>query len=120
MAGVPQAYELDPIYQLFFTDPIQLTSFTPFNNYFLLKALGILGQHDQALLNINLMWGGQIQVGATSFYETFSPQWIPFMNPNDPPPNGQNGYTSLCHPWACKLERKKKSFILFTTRISNF
>jgi hypothetical protein len=30
----------------------------------------------------------------------FNPQWTSFMNPLDPPVNGQNGYTSMCHPWA--------------------
>ena len=25
------------------------------------------------------------------------------MNPHDPPVNGQNGYTSMCHPWAGML-----------------
>lgn len=90
---------------LYFSDPVQLTSFTPFINYFILQALGHLQQQAKALNNIYLLWGGQLQAGATSFYETFSPQWNAFMQPNDPPPNGQNGYTSECHPWAAGVAK---------------
>ena len=63
----------------------------------------IVGALHSTVAAISQGWGQQIQLGATCFWETFSPQWTPLQRQRTPlpaaPPNGQNGYTSMCHPW---------------------
>eukprot|EP00928_Gymnodinium_smaydae_P073562 TRINITY_DN56750_c0_g1_i1.p1 TRINITY_DN56750_c0_g1~~TRINITY_DN56750_c0_g1_i1.p1 ORF type:complete len:443 (+),score=32.99 TRINITY_DN56750_c0_g1_i1:187-1329(+) len=57
-------------------------------------------------------------MGATTFWETFSDQWVHLnlTTPSNmkPPyiPNGQNGYTSLCHPWAAGVAALLTEYIL--------
>eukprot|EP00026_Physarum_polycephalum_P002832 Phypoly_transcript_02841.p1 GENE.Phypoly_transcript_02841~~Phypoly_transcript_02841.p1 ORF type:complete len:845 (+),score=100.18 Phypoly_transcript_02841:109-2643(+) len=88
------------IYKLRFNDDINLCSRAPFNMYFILQALGNLGNIPRAVEAVLQCWGGQIEIGATTFWEVYSPQWNAFIGKNDPVPNGQNSFTSLCHPWA--------------------
>jgi len=78
-----------------------------------------MGKMDRALDAVTTCWGGQIDIGATTFWEVYSPQWNAFISRNDPVPNGQNSFTSLCHPWAgiytfiCYLVVFKIRFISF-------
>ncbi len=88
-----------------FQNASQSTSFSPFNQFFIIKAMAKLDLHQKALETIDRVWGGQIRLGATSFWECFRPEWELFLNPNDPVPNGQHGYTSLCHPWSSGVSR---------------
>lgn len=105
-----------------FADPIQHCSFSPFNTYFLISSLAdahmrwknnsITNRNEDyldpmciALQMVEDCWGGMIQLGATTFWETYSPEWNRAANAgpfgyNDPTPNGQTGYMSRCHPWA--------------------
>lgn len=75
-------------------------SFSPFNQYFIVQALGRLGRDEQALTTVRDVWGGQVAYGATSFFEVYRPAWNGVLGPLDPVPNNQCGYTSLCHPWS--------------------
>jgi len=59
-----------------------------------------------------------IAVGGTSFWEVFSPELSAVMNATDPPPNQQNGYTSMCHPWAAGPTRWLTDNVLGITPIS--
>ncbi|TDE11271.1 alpha-L-rhamnosidase C-terminal domain-containing protein [Dyadobacter psychrotolerans] len=83
-----------------YKNPADNVSFSPFNQYFIIKSMSQLGLYDEALTSINDSWGGQLRMGATTFWECFRPQWSEVINPLDPVPNGQCGYTSLCHPWS--------------------
>jgi hypothetical protein len=40
-----------------------------------------------------------IRYGGTAFFELYRPSWNNVLGYNDPPPNNQTGYTSMCHPW---------------------
>ena len=93
-----------------FNASAQICSFSPFNGYFVLQALGNLGLAEAALFSVLQCWGGMVELGGSMFWEIFSPEWMSFMTANstghrsvpDPVPNGQNGYTSLAHAWyAC-------------------
>jgi alpha-L-rhamnosidase len=44
-------------------------------------------------------WGAALRYGGTTTFEMFRPSAADVLGPNDPPPNGQCGMTSLCHPW---------------------
>jgi alpha-L-rhamnosidase len=82
-----------------FTDRLNRLSFSPFNQYFVIQAMSTLGLCDDALVTVRDNWGGQLEYGGTTFFEIFRPDWLGFLGTNDPVPNGQNGWTSLCHPW---------------------
>jgi len=88
-----------------FLDTANIISFSPFNQYFIIRALANSGLHQEALVAINRTWGGQLRLGATTFWECFRPEWANVIQPNDPVPNGQHGYTSLCHPWSSGATR---------------
>ncbi|WP_436833837.1 alpha-L-rhamnosidase C-terminal domain-containing protein [Parapedobacter sp. DT-150] len=92
--------EASALANVHFRQATNTVSFSPFNQYFIIKAMASMGMHREALETIDRVWGGQLHLGATTFWECFRPEWSNFLNPNDPVPNGQHGYTSLCHPWS--------------------
>jgi len=98
-AGFISEEEKDIFFYKEFYEPLHLADYSPFNMYFIVKALAKMNKHDQALAAIKRVWGGQIELGATSFWELYRPDWNDIISPNDPVPNCQSGYTSLCHPW---------------------
>lgn len=102
----------------YFLDQSNIVSFSPFNQYFIIRALAAGGLHDEALLAIDKTWGGQLRLGATTFWECFRPEWSNLFMPNDPIPNGQHGYTSLCHPWSSGATRWLSEEILGIKPIS--
>lgn len=80
-------------------------SFSPFNQFFIIKSMAKLGLYNEAFTSINDSWGGQLQLGATTFWECFRPQWTQVIAPLSSVPNGQCGYTSLCHPWSSGITK---------------
>ena len=90
------------IYTLYFeNNTAQICSFSSFNQFFLLKGIGsIEGRLGEAIEIARLCWGGQNQIGGTTYFETFSPTWLDVFKPNERLPAFNNGRTSLCHPWA--------------------
>lgn len=99
IAGFTTKQEQDAMFHLAFADRLNRLSYSPFNQYFILQALAIMGRYDEALETIMDCWGGQIDYGGTTFFEVFRPTWNDVLGYNDAPPNNQCGYTSLCHPW---------------------
>lgn len=97
--GLLNEPEKQQLYERVFTNRQNRLSFSPFNQYFIIQALSALNKYDVALETIRDHWGSQIKYGATTFVENFHPSWNQVLNPLDPPPNGQCGYTSLAHPW---------------------
>jgi len=94
------AAETKPLWSREFTDPVNRLSYSPFNEYFVLQAMARVGLYEDALAVVRELWGGQLQYGGTCFFEAFRPVWNRILKPNDPVPNCQAGYTSLCHPWS--------------------
>lgn len=89
-----------------FSDRLQRVSYSPFNQYFVLRALSALGAHDRAMHTVDDCWGGQLRYGATTFFEVFRPSWNACKKAdNDAPVNNQCGYTSLTHPWSAGVTK---------------
>ena len=82
-----------------FGDRVNRLSISPFNQYFILQAMGMLGKWDDALTTVDDMWGGMIRYGGTTTFEVYRPTWNSILGKNDPVPNAQCGIVSLCHPW---------------------
>jgi hypothetical protein len=97
--GLLNAEEKKAVFEQNFTDRVNRVSFSPFNQYFVIQAFALMNKYDDALSSIRDLWGGQIAYGGTSFLEDYRPSWNKVLEKNDPVPNNQCGYTSLCHPW---------------------
>ena len=98
-AGVTVAAEQDWLYQREFSDRLNRLSYSPFNQYFVIRGMARMNRFDEALTTVRDQWGGQIQYGGTTFFEVYRPSWNEALGPNDAVPNCQVGYTSLAHPW---------------------
>ena len=99
-AGVLSKEAVTELSEAYFTDRLNRLSYSPFNQYFILQAMSKAGCYDDAIQSILDLWGGQIEYGGTTFFETFRPDWAMELGKNDPVPNNQAGYTSLAHPWS--------------------
>ena len=98
-AGFTTREEQQAMYDLVFRDRLNRLSYSPFNQYFIIRALAAMGRYDEALETVSDCWGGQLEYGATTFFEVFRPSWNGVLGTNEAPPNNQCGYTSFCHPW---------------------
>ncbi len=99
-AGFPLSQEEQATLNQQFACRVDRVSFSPFNEFFLLYAMDRLGRHEDALTAVRDCWGGQIAYGGTTFFECYDPSWNAWLKKNDPLPNCEAGYTSLCHPWS--------------------
>lgn len=99
-AGVLSGEIAEELYNKYFSDRVNRLSYSPFNQYFILQAMGRAGKYDDAISSILDLWGGQVEYGGTTFFETFRPQWNDVIDKNSPVPNNQAGFTSLAHPWS--------------------
>ena len=57
------------------SDPVTVCSWSPFNNYWILQALGNAGRMDFAAAFVKLCWGPMLKLGKGCFWELFSPEW---------------------------------------------
>jgi hypothetical protein len=104
-AGFTTPTEQARLFDREFGDRATRLSFSPFNEYFIIQAMARMNRYDEALASIHDDWGGQIEYGGTSFFETFWPAWAQVLGHNDAVPNCQSGYTSLCHPWGAGVTK---------------
>lgn len=84
----------------FFNDTTTICSLSAFNTYFVLKALGAVGELDRAYAVIHQCWDVMIELGATTTWETSKPGWVGQLAPLGPIPAFQDGFTSMAHPWS--------------------
>ncbi len=99
-ADVPTAAQEKLLYQRDFANPVERISLSPFNEYFIIEAMGRMNWTDQALQTVLEDWGGQIEYGGTTFFECYWPSWNAVVAKNGPIPSCLAGPTSLCHPWS--------------------
>jgi hypothetical protein len=97
--------EKNILFEKNFTDRLNRISLSPFNQYFVIQALALLNKYDDAFSSIQDLWGDMIKNGGTTFYEIYRPSWNEIAAANDPVPNGQCGFTSLCHPWGAGVTK---------------
>lgn len=97
--GLLSPEEQQALYEKWFVDRVNRVSLSPFNQYFIIQSLAKMKKHDDALCSVRDMWGGMVDYGGTTPFETYRPSWNRVIGPNDAVPNTQSGITSLCHPW---------------------
>ena len=122
-AGLINATEAPLVFASRFNDSAKICSFSNFNQWFVLSALATLGYPIHALASIELCWGAELALGATTFWEVsgYGGQWASALSetPHDgmsrngarggsdsaakaspPVPGHSTGSDSKCHPWA--------------------
>lgn len=104
-ARVPDNKEQLSIWNAAFSNRLNNISFSPFNQYFVIRAMANMNKYSEALTAVDDCWGGQIRNGATTSYEIFHPSWNSAQKPFAPPVNMQYGFTSLTHPWSAGATR---------------
>lgn len=81
-------------------NPARRVSYSPFNNFFVLQGMVAAGCFDAALGLLKRCWGGMLELGATTFWESFRPEWQEFlqsratryqMEPTDSPASATRG-----------------------------
>merc|ERR1739848_53771 len=78
-AGIATADEMEKIFSMNFNNSVTICSWSPFNQYWNLQALGNMGKMDYALASIRLCWGTMLTLGKGCFWELYSPEWSTFM-----------------------------------------
>ena len=107
LTGLTTAAEEQTIFESLLSNPAHTCSFSPFNTYFVLESVsrlrlagGRAAAMRAALGMVRRCYHGMNRLGATTYWETFSPEWDAIITPGNPTPNSQTGYMSHCHPWA--------------------
>jgi alpha-L-rhamnosidase len=103
--GLLNSAEKSAIYHNSLSDRLNRISYSPFNQYFVIQALSLVNQYDDAFSSIRDLWGGELKYGGTSFFEDYRPSWNSLVGENDPIPNNQCGFVSLCHPWGAGVTK---------------
>ncbi|MBQ7444672.1 MAG: hypothetical protein IJS71_01865 [Clostridia bacterium] len=99
-AGVLSDNITGKLFEKYLSDRANRISYSPFSEYFILKALAKAGKYDDAISSVIDLWGSQIRYGGTCFFEVWRPDWAEELRKNGPMVNDQAGYTSLAHPWS--------------------
>lgn len=102
-AGFVNETEAAAIRSMWFSDPIQLASLSPFESYFVLSALHAMGDDDGMLYLVHRQWGGMLDTNATTVWERYDPAYADARavhETDDPPVNSMNDRTSMAHPWS--------------------
>jgi hypothetical protein len=74
-AGFVNETEAAAIRSMWFSDPIQLASLSPFESYFVLSALHAMGDDDGMLYLVHRQWGGMLDTNATTVWERYDPAY---------------------------------------------
>ena len=83
------------------SDIVKAPSQSQFNSYFILQALGTLGQMDRATEYVRVTWGSISEAGASTYWETSHPSFASLQAPGPSAPFAeQSGWVSYAHPWA--------------------
>ncbi|MBO1510701.1 alpha-L-rhamnosidase-related protein [Metabacillus bambusae] len=68
---------------------------TPYMYHYLVEALILVGEKDQAITQLKAYWGEMINDGADTFWELYDPENKSFS------PYGSYLINSYCHAWSC-------------------
>lgn len=111
-AGILTHGETEAIVTAYLSDRFQLPSLSNFESHFVLRALGAANASDQALALVRRHWAYVTDLGATTTWERYDPEWhdVGALHVNGPPVNAMNDRSSMAHPWAAGA----------TTFLSNF
>lgn len=101
-ARVVNLQESDNLFRRLFNDPVNICSWSNFNQYYILQAVGNLGKRNYAVSMIRLCWGRMTPTwdkasrwGKGCFWELSSPEWT-YLTEGDKAPTRP----SYCHPWS--------------------
>jgi hypothetical protein len=82
------------------SDIVTIPSQSNFQQYFILLALSAAGLLDRGVESARKVWGVELQLGATTFWEQSHPDWRGIVAPGPGPVPNEAGWSSLAHPWS--------------------
>lgn len=82
------------------SDIVTIPSQSNFQQYFILLALSSAGLLDRGVESARVVWGAELQLGATTFWEQSHPDWRSIVEPAPGPVPNEAGWSSLAHPWS--------------------
>ena len=90
---------MEHLFEREFNDVVRICSFSAFNQYWILQAMGNANKMDHALASIRLCWGTMTKVTKGCFLEIFDPRWFEewIMRHDGAKAPGPPSY---CHPWS--------------------
>lgn len=96
------------------SDPLQLPSLSNFESHFVLRALGRANASDVSLGLVRRHWSYITDLGATTTWERFDPEWqdVGALHVDGPPANSMNDRTSMAHPWAAGATTYLSEYVL--------
>jgi alpha-L-rhamnosidase len=97
LAGLGSEDQRETVYRRVYADPEFRCTGTPYFGFHVLRALALLGRHEDALDMLRRYWGKMIDLGATTVWEEFEREWDLKPNQQPPQPFGY-GCNSLCQP----------------------
>lgn len=95
LAGVPDEHESGLLLDRLLEKPPAVGMNTPYMYHHLVEALFQTGRREKALEILESYWGGMMEDGADTFWETYNP--LDKMSS----PYGSNLINSYCHAWSC-------------------
>ena len=111
-AGIVNDTEKGIFLSAFFNDIVILPSHSNFQQFFILQAQAQLGALDMAVESARVVWGSQINLGATTFWEISHPDLATFLTPGPSPIPNEAGWCSLAHPWSSGISPWLTKWIL--------
>lgn len=105
LSGAADQKDYVQLWQHVFSSINHVTSYspaiTPYYGYYVLEAMAVLGHRAEALEWLRSFWGGMIDEGATSFWESYDPRWTRNNFHSGLQADGLAGYyVSLAHTWS--------------------
>ena len=88
--GLADVHKREQIWDSLHTADSIVKSSGPYFDFYVLQAMARMGKAGDALNRIRKVWGGMIDRGATTWWETFDPAW----------PEDKICPSSLCHAWS--------------------
>jgi alpha-L-rhamnosidase len=111
-ADIVNNTEMSQFLSIFFNNIVTLPSHSNFQQFFILQAQAKLGAFDMAVESARIIWGAQVALGATTFWEISHPDLADILLPGPSPIPNEAGWCSLAHPWSSGITPWLSKWIL--------
>jgi hypothetical protein len=98
-------------------DVVTLPSQSNFQQYFILLAFSAAGLLDRGVEIARVVWGAELALGATTFWEQSHPDWRAVVESAPGPVPNEAGWSSLAHPWSAGVTAWLSAWVLGVRRV---
>lgn len=97
---------------------VSIPSQSNFQQYFILQALSAAGLIDRGVECARVVWGSELALGATTFWEQSVPDWRDVVDVGPGPVPNEAGWSSLAHPWSSGVTAWLSAWVLGVRQLS--